>query len=323
MKNEKPSVHCVKVSKLYDWVNKSTVIKLKEIIQLDQKKFDDVICCNFSVPSGELERTILWTTYGINQIGGSICINFKSGHGNILSVFVNGEKQAEINEGSSFSATFTHLESIEVQCNGENTPSCHGEFKIMFHYHPSDDYKINSTRDIKKTICYVCDCHGNPITCDSSCLNTCKELTCSENRECVQVKDERGETILLHTVDFLVEGFICVQFINNKGEICSKYIFPFSEVETVLLCAPPDTEINSRVIDVNCRTHIIPSSSFYNNTNCIELVIMLSICQSIYSYNKVIIELMATLCQPRKITDLHSEVQENVPLQSLISPPII
>ncbi|MGE7839152.1 S-Ena type endospore appendage [Lysinibacillus sp. NPDC093712] len=63
------------------------VIKLREIIQLEQKKFDDDICCDFSISSGELERTILWTTYGMNQIGGSICINFKSGHGNIFSVF--------------------------------------------------------------------------------------------------------------------------------------------------------------------------------------------------------------------------------------------
>ncbi|UED81522.1 DUF3992 domain-containing protein [Lysinibacillus sp. CD3-6] len=312
MQNEKPSVHCVKVSKIYDWVNNSTVIKLREMIQLEQKKFDDYICCDFSVPSGQLERTILWTTYGINQIGGSICINFKSGYGNILSVFVNGEKQAEVNEGSSFSATFTHLDSIEVQCIG-NTPNCHGEFKIMFHYHPGNDYKLNSPRDIKQTICYVSDCHGNPISSDSGSSITCKELTCSDNRECVHVTDERGETILLHIVDFLVEGFICVQFMNNQGEICSKCIFPFSEVETVALCAPPGTEINFKVIDVNCRTHIIPSSSFHNKTNCIELVIMLSICQSIYSFNKVIIELIAALCQPRKCTDCHLEVHESVP----------
>ena len=132
--NKNQTIHCVKVPRVLDWVNNSTVIKLKEIVHIKKKKFDDLICCDFCVPCGELERTILWTTYGISQIGGSICINFKRGYGNTLSVFINGEKQADVNEGSSFSATFTHLDSIEVQCNEKNVKadSCYGEFKIMF-----------------------------------------------------------------------------------------------------------------------------------------------------------------------------------------------
>ena len=302
--NKNPTIHCVKVPRVLDWVNKSTVIKLKEIVHMEKKKFDDLICCDFCIPCGELERTILWTTYGISQIGGSICINFKRGYGNILSVFVNGEKQADVNEGSSFSATFTHLDSIEVQCNEKNVKadSCYGEFKIMFHFHPNDDCNLNSIKDIKKTICYLSDCHGNPISLNSGCLITCKELTCSEDRANVHVNNERGETILLQRVDLLKQGFVCVQFVNHKGEICLKCIFPFSEVETVILCAPHGTEINCEIIDVDCRAHVIPS--FHNNPHCIEIVIILSICQSIKSVEEVIIELKGTICNPREDLNL-------------------
>ncbi|WP_409368557.1 DUF3992 domain-containing protein [Lysinibacillus sp. 38-6] len=310
MQTKNPSVHCVKVPRVYDWLNKSTVIKLKETVQLEQKKFDDFICCDFAIPSGQLERTNLWTTYGINQIGGSLCINFKSGYGNTLAVFVNDEKQAEIREGSSFSATFTHLESIEVQCDGKNvnSTSCRGEFQIMFHYHPNDDYQIYSPEDIQKTICYVSDCYGNPISPDRGRSISCKEITSSENRKCIYMADECGEMNLLNRVDFLVEGFICVQFINYHGDICCKYVFPFSDVETVVLFAPSGTDIYCRVMDVDCRAHILPT--LQNKPNCIEIVLLLTVCQSIQSVNEVVIGLKGTLCLPRVCTTSPSAVRE-------------
>ena len=103
---------------------------------------------------------------------------------------------------------------------------------------------------------------------------------------------------MLQRVDLLKQGFVCVQFVNHKGEICLKCIFPFSEVETVVLCAPHGTEINCEITDVDCRAHVIPS--FHNNTHCIEIVIILSICQSIKSVEEVIIELKGTICNPRE-----------------------
>ncbi len=298
--NKNPTIHCVKVPRVLDWINNSIVIKLKEIVYLDKKRFDDLICCDFCVPCGGLERTILWTTYGISKIGGSICINLKSGCGNSISVFVNGEKQADINEGSSFSASFSHLDSIEVQCYGNNVKadSCHGEFKIMCHFHPNDNGAINSIKDIKDTICFLSDCHGNPIFLNSGCLLTCKELTCSGGRGNVYVNNEHGETILLKRIDLLKQGFVCVQLVNHKGEICLKCVIPFSEVETVVLCAPEGTEINCEVTDVNCRAHVLPS--FRNEKNCIEIAIILSICQSIKSVDEAIIELTGTICTPRE-----------------------
>ncbi|MGE7945976.1 DUF3992 domain-containing protein [Lysinibacillus sp. NPDC093688] len=302
--NNNLTVHCVKVPRVLDWISKSTVIKLKKFVHLEKRTFDDLICCDFSVLCEEIERTMLWTTYGISQIGGSICINFKKGYGNVLSVFVNGEKLADVKEGKSFSGTFTHLESIEVQCNGENVEAdsnCYGEFKIMLHF-IADNYKINSINDIKETICYLSDCHGNPISLDNGYLITCKELTCSKNRVNVRIINELGETNLIQRVDLLIQGFVCIQFKNHIGEICYKSIFPFSEVETVAICAPNGTQIKYEITDIDCRAHVIPSSP--NNSNCIEVVIILSICQSIKSVEKVIIELEGTICNPREELNL-------------------
>ena len=140
---------CVKVPRVFDWVNKSSVIKLKERINMRNKNlFNDFICCDFCLSSGE--KSILWSSYGIERIGGSICINFNRGSDKRLSVFVNGEKQTDILEGNSFSATFEHLDLIEIQCNGTNddSVSCCGDFKIMLHFHPNNECNVNLCNDI-------------------------------------------------------------------------------------------------------------------------------------------------------------------------------
>lgn len=164
--NENPTTHCLKVLKVFDQVNNSLVINLKKTVHLKKKRLDDLICCDFCIPCGEVGKSTLWTTYGLSQIGGSICINFKRGCGSSLAVFVNGEKQANINEGSSFSATFTHLDSIEVQCNGKSFQNdhCYGDFKLMLHFHQNDNCNLNSIKDVKSTSCHLSDCHGNLVS---------------------------------------------------------------------------------------------------------------------------------------------------------------
>ncbi|MGE7112162.1 S-Ena type endospore appendage [Lysinibacillus sp. NPDC047702] len=289
--------HCVKVPRVFDWICKSTVIKLKEIIKMRNKnRFDDFICCDFCIPYGE--KSTLWSSYGIKQIGGSICINFNMGNVKRLSVFVNGEKQAEIFEGGSFSATFKHLESIEVQCNRKNDDegSCCGDLKIMLHFYPNDECNLNLFKDIKKTKCYLSDCHGNSFL--GKCLVTCKELTCSDKRENIQFVNDLGNIILLKRVDILTEGYVCVEFINQKEELCFKRIFPFSEIETVVICAPDETDIKCEITNVDCRAHIIPST--FNINTCLEVVIILSICKNIKTIQEVIVELKGKICKPEK-----------------------
>ncbi len=308
--NENPTTHCLKVPKVFDQVNNSLVIKLKKIVHLKKKRLDDLICCDFCIPCGEVGKSTLWTTYGLSQIGGSICINFKRGCGSSLAVFVNGEKQANINEGSSFSATFTHLDSIEVQCNGKSAQNdhCYGDFKLMLHFYQNDKCDLNSVNDIKSTICHLSDCHGNLVSLNDDCFMTCKELTCPEDRVTVPVINQLGKTVFLQRVDLLKQGFICIQFINHNGKTCLKCIIPFYEVDSVVLCAPQETEINCTITNVDCKAHVIPS--VYNNMHCIEAVIILSICQSISSVADVFIELNGTICRPRR--DLNDEDLKHV-----------
>ncbi|MGE7021638.1 DUF3992 domain-containing protein [Solibacillus cecembensis] len=300
MPSENATNHCVKVPRVLDWINTSTVIKLKEKVHLEDIQLHDLICCNFSVPCGELNPTTLWTTYGIGQIGGTICINYHNGYGNKLAVVVNGEKQADIIEGSSFSGTFTRLHSIEVQCTDKstNTESCYGEFKIMFHFYPNDQSNFNSVQDITETACFLSNRHGIPLSLTSDCSVACKELTSSKNRSNVYIQKVPGETTMLQCIDFLIQGFVCVQFLNDTGEICFQCVFPFSEVETAFLCAPPGTKINCQTLDVNCRAHIIPA--FSSKSQCIEVVIIISICLSLKSVDDVIIELNGFFSHPRQ-----------------------
>ena len=35
--NKNPTIHCVKVPRVLDWVNNSTVVKLKEIVHIGKK----------------------------------------------------------------------------------------------------------------------------------------------------------------------------------------------------------------------------------------------------------------------------------------------
>lgn len=302
--NNTLTTHCLRVSKVFDWISKPLFIKLKKCILVDKQRFDDFICCDFSVPCKELEKTTLWTSYGINEIGGSICIKLKSGCGGLLSVFINGKKEANISEGSSFSGTFLCLDSIEVRCEGiknKHDSCCFGEFKINSHYYCSGNCNISSPKDIKSTNCFLSDRYGNPLSISpDSCLLTCTELTSPKERTKVFTVNQLGELICLRKVDLLKQGFICVEFIDNNEKISSRYVFPFSEVETAVLCAPEDTKILCEIVDVDCKTHIVPS--FHSNpySQCIDIVIILSICQSIASVKDVKIEVEGNICDPRE-----------------------
>lgn len=291
--NKNQTSQCVKVLRVFDWINKTTDIKLKKLVHFEDKTFDDLICSHFCIQAGDIGKYLLWTTYGINQIGGSICINFTSGNGNSLVVFVNSEKRAELKEGNSFSGTFTQLDSIEVKCNGENANSCYGEFKIMFHFSANDDRSIKSIKDIKKTICYLSDCNGNPFSLKNGSL-----ITDLEGGANFHVYNEKGEPKILQRVDLLIHGFVCVQIENKNGEICFQCIMPFSEVETISLCVPNETIIKSYIDHIDCRAHAIPS--IHKNKSCIEIIVILTFCLSVQSVDEVIVELEGTICQPRK-----------------------
>lgn len=190
-------IHCVRVPKIFDWINRSTLIKLKENIQLEQE-----------------------------------------------------------------------TKTVDIPCN--------------FH-------------DIKRTNCYVSDRNGAPV---SRCIASCKELTSPDDRTTIQIMTPDGKVVTLQRVDLLKQGFVTVQFFNKRGQLCLQSVFPFSEVETVFLCAPPGTDIDCKITQVDCKAHLLPP--IVEQSPSIDVAINILLCQSIVSTTDVKVELTGTPCKPRK-----------------------
>lgn len=189
--------HCVKVPKIFDWVSRSTLIKLKESIQLDQEKESHFICCGF--------------------------------------------------------------------------------------------------HDIKRTNCFLSDIHGKLV---SSGAVSCKELTSPKDRTNIQVLTPYGKLVTLQRIDLLKQGFVTVQFFNRKGQLCLQRTFPFSEVETLFLCAPPGTDIDCEITQVDCKAYPIPPIN--KCSPYIDVVISILLCQSIVSAADVKVEIIGAACKPRE-----------------------
>lgn len=197
--NALPS-HFVKVPKIFDWVSRSTLIKLKECIQPNPQQETNSICCNF--------------------------------------------------------------------------------------------------HDIKQTNCFLSDSQGNPASSENGCIIRCNELTSPNNRTNIQILTPDGKLVTLQRVDLLKQGFVTVQFFNRKGQLCLQAVFPFAEVETVFLCAPPGTDIDCEITQVDCKAHLLPPIA--EQSPSIEAAINILLCQSIVSTADVKVELTGTACKPRE-----------------------
>ncbi|OIJ09406.1 hypothetical protein BKP35_16245 [Anaerobacillus arseniciselenatis] len=290
---------CIKVPKVFDWVNRTTIIKLHEEIPLEKKKVKDVLCCVFQIPCGGKERSTLWTSYGIYNIGGSICIEYKKGCGEPLDVFINQLKVTSIPEGSSFTATFSRLESVEIQCNGTDvTGVCCGDFKIAVYIDTKNNCDLHSHRDIQRIDCFLSDCHGNPLSLADPRTVLCKELISPEERAKFDFFTPEGNKTTLHRVEILKQGFVTIEIFNYKNQLCKKCTIPFSDIETFFLCAPSGTKIECEITNVDCKAHIVPSLN--KSSPCLKIEIILIICQSVDSVADVKIEFNGKYCQPRE-----------------------
>lgn len=290
------SPYCIKVPKIYDWINKTAFINLKEEISLDDKIESDFLCCDFHVPCSSEKKTTLWTSSGIRRIGGSICISF-CGCGP-LEVFINDKKVSSVLDGNSYIATFSDIRSVEVLCKGSknNETYCSGEFKITLHYDSEIECHLSSYKDVAYVDCFLSDCDGKPIMIDDRCNLDCHVLTLHDQRSDIHLETKKGD-ITLQKVDLLKRGFVTVQVFNKKKQLCLQCIYPFSKVETVFLCAPPGTEIECEVTSVDCKAYLVPST---HKKKCVDVIISLLLCQSIISVADVKIEVLANTCKPRE-----------------------
>jgi hypothetical protein len=284
---------CINVLKVFDWVTRLVTIKLKEAIEVKPIIQSNVICCPFSSPC-DGTRTTVWTGMGLKNITGSFTIRFCSGCDGTMDIIVNGKKLTSLKIGQTFSATVDHLTIIEVQCNSQSdTGFCDGELEIKLHFDLRDDHEI----DIKNVKCFLSDSKGNPLDPLKPGTIQCEEISDPHNRRNVNITLPNGKMVILQIVDVLKTGFVTVQFFNKKGEIMNACTFPFSEVERFFLCAPEGTTVDCEITDFQCKAHVIPPLN--KQTKCIDIVILIDLCQSVQTVSEVKLEIEGKECKPR------------------------
>lgn len=116
-------IQCIEALKVYDWVNRSLNIKLKELIEL-KKIVNNVICSDFISPCNGT-RTTIFTNVGLERVTGSITIRYCNGCDGEMKVLINGKKVTTLRFGQTFSTTTGYLEKIEVECNSKQKNVSH------------------------------------------------------------------------------------------------------------------------------------------------------------------------------------------------------
>ncbi|WP_209124815.1 DUF3992 domain-containing protein [Alkalihalobacillus sp. BA299] len=284
--------HCIQVEKVYDWVTLSSEIKLKEKICIDQQKpFTDCVTCPFKIPCSKTTPTMIWGKAGVDNISGSLTINYTSGCNNPLIIIINGDIVATLSEGQSFCTTIVNIQSVELLCHGNPTDTgfCIGEFKLLLHYQSV----LADELDLKNINCFLSDSKGNPLRPLDPGAVICEEF--SNDRENFQVPLSNREITTLNKVVLLKKGFITIQFFNKKGDLCNTCTVPFNEVEKVSLCAPPGTKVECEIISFGCEAFIIPSSDGCHPF--VEIVIIISICQSVTTTAETIVGILGRICE--------------------------
>jgi len=263
-----------------------------------EERFDDVLCCDFKVPCNSTVPSTIWSGLGVENISGTLNIAFHCGCGGVMDVIVNGKKLISLLEGASFGATISDLRSIEVLCHGPSGQSsfCEGELKIVLHFNPFQNE--SHCIDLKKTNCFLSDRCGNPLDPTAPRSIICEELRQQNDRKNINVTLPDGKSVLLQKVNVLKRGFVTVELFNQKGRVCKKCTFPFSEIETFRLCAPAGTTVECKIINFDCEAYIIPPLD--PNEECLEIIVLINICQHIKILGEVVMEIVGNVCQPRR-----------------------
>lgn len=156
---------------------------------------------------------------------------------------------------------------------------------------------LRSFTDIRHIKCFLSDCRGKPVSLDDHCNIICQILTPVEERTTFEFLTPKGKPVKLQRIYLLKQGFVTVEFFNEK-QMCLQCVFPFSEVETVFICAPIGTEIECEITSVECKAFAIPPID--KCCNSIEMAITILLCQSIISVADAKLEILARNCKPRK-----------------------
>ncbi|NBJ71557.1 MULTISPECIES: S-Ena type endospore appendage [Clostridia] len=280
--------HCMNVTKVYDWINQMINLKAKECVSISNGEQGD-FCINFNIPC-DGTRALIWDGSNVDDFTGNYTVTISDQCTGNINLFVNGIYITTLSGGESYSAPFTDLQSVEVQCEAETgIVYCSGSLYIQSANQNNDppEFEIN---------CFLSDALGNQIDPRSENAICCEEQSDPDNR----ISKEfiiNGETVTLQEVDIVVKAFITIQFIDDMGDLLGQCVLPFWDAETVYLCAPTGTSIECKLSDFNCKVNFVELCG-----PCAELCIRISMCLSVFATIPVTIRLSGNWCEPRVAT---------------------
>lgn len=283
---------CVNVDKVYDWIN--IYNEIQECVEIPlgkirSKGFTDCLCVNFKLTEN-YTREVLWENIDLKGVATTFSI--KNASRNPMTVYVNDEMIGEIQPNDTFNATISNTKTIAVDSSsiafGTTLEGC---LNLTINYYFSN--KKKQCIDPKEIFCYLSDIKGNRLSEKDGDMITCEEVKSEENRKFI-----RRPGFNLNKVRIKVSGYISFGIIIEGSE-CILCTIPFCLLETVLLCAPPGTELKFNICDLEC----INCGEFEVSGDCAYFIVSISYTLGVQSVTPVTIELESNSCNPRELYD--------------------
>lgn len=269
--------HCIQAEKVYDWVTAPLQFTKCLTISFVDDVLMDEVCGNFTLMNDS--RELLWQSLLTEPVTGTIVLTLQQGDLNDLSIFINGDK-IKSGTGKTFSRTVQGLQSLEVERTGDGILK--GKYCLDLNYILPQG-KEELPLDCECYTCFLADgcCRKADLT-----SIVCREIG---QRKEVPVVLPSGEKITFHEITLCKEGCLGVKLPNGCICVCA-----FSQIEKLLLCAPPGTMIQCEVTSFTCRVQTITKVK-----HCLCLELLVDICQSVKVVHPATIAVTAQECEPR------------------------
>lgn len=274
--------HCIKVSRIYDWVNRRSQVHFKRFLLKTKKLITDEVSGDICIKKDCHKPLLLWEGNSHINITGTVTLFNKSNYRSRIDVYINNSYEFSVEQKQSRSITVEELNSLMVQSSGSET--CVGEFSIILHY-PIVIEELNDQFNLKEVSCFISNQYGKPVH------NLNNTTSCDQHKD-VEVVFPNGELRILQNVLVIKKGYLVIQLspCQRIGPIA------FSFEESFLLCAPPQTTVESDVFDIECEIIAYPSDK---EDVLLEFEIGINMCQNITVNGDVKVALDCQLSQPR------------------------
>lgn len=269
--------HCVRANKVYDWITVPQKITTAVSVPFCQPSVTDEVCGCFSNPPLDFEE--LWKSNFSGNVKGTVTICLTEGTLDEIDIAVNGVLVETDEDLVQWSMTFTSLMSVAIK-RKSSISRVRGKYCLNLSY--------KSQAEIVEPIverCFLSDCEGKEVGHEAL---SCEEI--GERQEVIVPLPSGGEAVF-YEITLYKKGYLGIQF-RDSDCIC---VICFSDVEKILLCAPPGTFIQCAVITFSCKLY---KKQRLENCWCLEFE--LTICQEILSLYETVISIQARHCLPRK-----------------------